>query len=190
MRPTIGVDEVGRGCWAGPLLVVAARVRTGLPDGLKDSKLMTRQQRLKLLSTLNVCCEFGEGWVSALEIDELGLSEALRQGVKRALDSLKVVDDEAIIIDGKINYCPSKYRQVICQVSADRDVTLVSAAAIYAKETRDLYMRKLNKRYPGYGFDKHVGYGTELHKLMLKKLGAIPGVHRHSFKPVKQRTSR
>jgi ribonuclease HII len=182
----IGVDEVGRGSWAGPLLVVAARAKTGLPSGIKDSKAMTRTQRLKILNELSICCEFGEGWVSALEIDKIGLSYAIRRGVQYALDSLRAGTDEVIIMDGNVNYCPRRFRQAVCQISADRDVSVVSAASIYAKVTRDAYMRNLNSLYPGYGFDKHVGYGTEFHKLMLKKLGIIPGVHRNSFKPIKQ----
>lgn len=184
----IGVDEVGRGSWAGPLLVVAARAKTKLPPDLKDSKLMTPRQRLEMLNRLSVCCEFGEGWVPASEIDEYGLANALRKGVKRALSSLHARIDETILIDGKVNYCSAEFRQVTCQVAADRDVPLVSSAAIFAKVTRDNYMHKLHGLYPGYGFDKHVGYGTKLHELMLKELGPVPGIHRNSFKPIKQMT--
>lgn len=180
----IGVDEVGRGSWAGPLLVVAARAKTRLPEDLKDSKLMTPRQRLEILNELSICCEFGEGWVSAPEIDESGLAEALRKGVKRALGALQAGLDETIIVDGKVNYCPAGFRHVTCQISADRDIPVVSAASVYAKVLRDSYMQELNNFYPGYGFDKHVGYGTELHKVMLEKLGAIPEIHRSSFKSV------
>lgn len=182
----IGIDEVGRGCLAGPLLVVAAREKTALPGRLKDSKLMTRRQRLQTLNMLSVCCEFGEGWVSALEIDKLGLADAMRQGVARALRSLRVSADDTIIMDGKVNYCSGRFSQATCRISADRDVPIVAAASIYAKVARDNYMQKLNKLYPGYGFDRHVGYGTKLHRVMLEKLGAVPGVHRRSFRPLKQ----
>ena len=84
----VGVDEVGRGCWAGPLLVVAARAHSGLPDSLTDSKLLSKKQRELILNLLSNCCNFGEGWVKVDEIDTLGLANALKLGVSRALESL------------------------------------------------------------------------------------------------------
>ena len=84
----VGVDEVGRGCLAGPLLVVAARAGSKLPDGLKDSKLMSRRQREEILNLLSICCQFGEGWVEPLEIDSrLGCGP--KAGRARALAALK-----------------------------------------------------------------------------------------------------
>jgi ribonuclease HII len=85
----IGVDEVGRGSLAGPLLVVAARAVDELPEGLKDSKLLSRKQREQIFNMLNICCEFGEGWVKATEIDYHGLSQALRLGAARALRNIR-----------------------------------------------------------------------------------------------------
>lgn len=81
----IGIDEVGRGSWAGPLLVVAARTESTLPHALKDSKVLTKLQRSKILHLLLICCQFGEGWVLPEEIDKYGLTESMRIGVKRAL---------------------------------------------------------------------------------------------------------
>ncbi|MGA3150249.1 MAG: ribonuclease HII [Candidatus Saccharimonadales bacterium] len=180
----IGVDEVGRGCWAGPLLVVAVRAKADLPLGLKDSKLMTKLQRQQILNTLSSCCEFGEGWVNVAEIDSRGLAIALRLGIARALRMLKAQIDEEIIMDGKVNYVPAHFSNVKCLVDADVLIPLVSAAGIFAKVRRDSYMGKLKKRYPAYGFENHVGYGTAAHKLAIEQHGILEGVHRMSFKPL------
>jgi len=180
----IGIDEVGRGCWAGPLLIVAARQKADLPGGLKDSKLLSRAQREKILDLLSISCDFGEGWVNAKEIDKKGLAEAMRLGVGRALAAIKVEPLEEIIIDGKVNYAPPRYSNARCIVDADAIVPLVSAASIYAKVRRDRYMSVLKENYPAYGFEKHVGYGTSAHRLAIEQNGILEGVHRQSFKPI------
>jgi ribonuclease HII len=180
----IGIDEVGRGCWAGPLLVVAARQCGSLPAGLTDSKLLSRSQREEILDLLSICCEFGNGWVEALEIDRLGLAEALRLGVQRALSDLKVLESEEVLLDGSVNYINSKYKYGRCEIDADLNVPIVSAASIHAKVTRDNLMRSLAKKYPDYGFENHVGYGTKFHRSAIVQLGALEGVHRYSFKPI------
>jgi len=180
----VGVDEVGRGCWAGPLLVVAAKPNGLLPAGLRDSKLMSKKQRQVAVGLLASSCRFGEGWVSVAEIDELGLAGAMRLGTKRALLSLGVGIKEPIIMDGKVNYAPVKYKNVKAVVDADATIPAVSAAGIYAKVKRDDFMAALRNDYPDYGFDKHVGYGTLLHRLALEKHGALRGVHRMSFRPL------
>ncbi len=180
----VGIDEVGRGCWAGPLLVVAAREKDKLPDGLKDSKLLSKTQREKLLNKLSNSCEFGEGWVSATEIDELGLAGAMRLGVEKALTELEARDDEEIVLDGNANYLPKHFTNAKCLIDADAMVPLVSAASICAKVRRDAYMSKLKDTHPAYGFDKHVGYGTAAHKLAIEQNGVLEGIHRLSFKPI------
>ena len=181
----VGIDEVGRGCWAGPLLVVAVRATGELPQGLKDSKVMTKLQRQKILNKLSNCCQFGQGWVSASEIDESGLAEALRLGVSRALSDLGVKADEEIIMDGKVNYVPANFSNVKCVIDADALIPLVSAAGIYAKVRRDEYMSKLQEQHPAYGFEKHVGYGTAAHRLAIIEHGIIKDLHRLSFKPIR-----
>jgi ribonuclease HII len=180
----VGIDEVGRGCWAGPLLVVAARATAELPDGLKDSKLLTRIQREEILNKLSISCGFGEGWVKASEIDNLGLAGALRLGVKRALVDLRVEINEEIIMDGKINYLPKKFINGRAIIDADNLVPIVSAASIYAKVTRDHFMAGLAKKYPLYSFEKHVGYGTKEHQAALSSYGVIKRVHRASYAPI------
>jgi len=204
----VGVDEVGRGCWAGPLLIVAARQIGPLPEGLRDSKLMTAKQREKMLDLLappknlsgavgnriaehqvfgpglSNCCQFGEGWVEAREIDAKGLASALRLGVARALKSLGAGPAERVVMDGKVNYLPKKFINGRAAIKADSSVPIVSAASIYAKVTRDKFMANLAKSYPLYHFEKHVGYGTKLHKAAIVSLGPIRSVHRFSYAPI------
>lgn len=184
MSSVIGIDEVGRGCLAGPLLVVAARNKGKLPKGLKDSKLLSSKQRNSLAVELEKICEIGEGWVSPLEIDSLGLSDAMRLAVKRALVSLGTFVGDQIIIDGKINYCPEEYNSVQPIVDADGLIPIVSAASIIAKVKRDSYMKIQSQEFPQYGFEFHVGYGTKIHLQAIRDHG-ICSIHRTSFSPIK-----
>lgn len=180
----VGIDEVGRGCWAGPLLVVAARQGAELPLGLKDSKQLSRKQRSELLELLSISCDFGEGWVKPSEVDSLGLSKALRLGALRALRGLQVSRDEAVILDGSFNYLPKKFTNSQVLITGDKLLPIISAASVYAKVTRDNYMLKLAKKYPNYKFETHVGYGTKAHMLALKTHGALKYIHRSSFSPI------
>jgi ribonuclease HII len=182
----VGVDEVGRGCWAGPLLVVAARKVKPLPSGLNDSKLLSRLQRETIFEKLVISCQFGEGWVTPVEIDEIGLADALRIGVIRSLNAIKVSANEKIIMDGNVNYVPVRYTKSRCAINADSTVPIVSAASVCAKVLRDRFMIELVQKYPKYGFEKHVGYGTTTHSAALKEHGVIDGIHRKSYKPVKK----
>lgn len=186
MHNVVGIDEVGRGCWAGPLLVVAAKLKSSmeLPAGLADSKTLSRTQREAIFATLVEKFHFGEGWVQPEEIDQFGLTKAMRIAVSRALISLGTAHDTRIIIDGHINYCPEEYTHVQTVIKADSLHPVVSAASIYAKVKRDQHMSRLAKFHPFYGFEKHVGYGTELHRATLK-LHGVSKIHRLSFKPVK-----
>lgn len=184
MANKIGIDEVGRGCWAGPLLVVAAKSKTDLPTGLTDSKALSKSMRESLFEAIKQSCELGEGWVAPAEIDELGLTAAMRLAVQRALKALGAEAGDEIIMDGNYNYCPKRYKNVTCVVKADALEPIVSAASIYAKVTRDKYMAEQALQYPAYGFEKHVGYGTLAHLAALRDFG-ICELHRLSYKPVK-----
>ncbi len=179
----VGVDEVGRGSWAGPLLVVAAQATSELPDGVADSKMLTKIKRELLSVELKLACRFGEGWVQPEEIDEHGLAQAMRIGVNRALVALGTDLAAEIIIDGNINYCPVEFRNARCEIKADSLHPIVSAASIYAKVTRDAYMAKIARFYPNYRFEKHVGYGTKLHRDILTRYG-VSALHRKSYKPI------
>ena len=145
---------------------------------------MSRKQREEMLNKLSKVCEFGEGWVSAAEIDQKGLANAMRLGIARALKALKVLSAEQIVLDGSVNYVSKLFNNVSCLAGADRQIPAVSAASVYAKVTRDKFMRELSLKHPNYGFENHVGYGTKAHQLALKQFGILNGIHRTSFKPV------
>ncbi len=179
----IGIDEVGRGAWAGPLLVVAARQANELPDGLRDSKVLSKARRESLNIDIKATCDIGEGWVSPEDIDRLGLAMAMKLGVSRALLMLEAGATEPIIMDGSTNYCNEEYVNVKTVVRADSKYTIVSAASIVAKVARDNYMAEMVKTHPNYGFESHVGYGTKLHSDALRKYG-ITTIHRKSYAPI------
>lgn len=182
----VGVDEVGRGCWAGPL--VAGAVILDRPiNGLRDSKKLSRAQREALAVAIqDQAVAIGLGWVDPATIDAIGLTAAVRLAMERAVARLGVVYDE-IIIDGSFNFLSHLQRptgpKISTLVKADDLVPAVSAASIMAKVARDTYMYQAALLYPDYGFERHVGYGTALHSAQLKLQGVTPE-HRRSYKPV------
>ena len=178
---TLGADEVGRGCWAGPL--VAGAVLLARPiDGLKDSKKLSKKQRERLSKIILAEAEaYGLGWVWPNEIDQLGLTAAVELAMRRAVEQITADYDE-LIIDGNYNFFPEEPRAKAI-IKADDLVPAVSAASIIAKVARDNYMEELAVQYPEYGFEKHVGYGTALHIERLK-LHGVSDQHRRSYKPI------
>ncbi|CAL9551314.1 ribonuclease HII [Streptomyces sp. enrichment culture] len=172
-----GVDEVGRGAWAGPVTVCAAI--TGLrrpPAGLTDSKLITPKRRAELAAEL-------EQWVTAHalghaspeEIDELGMTAALRLAAIRALDALPVRPD-AVILDGKHDYLGDPWR-VRTVIKGDQSCVAVAAASVIAKVRRDAMMAELESQYDTYapfGFAANAGYPSPVHKAALAELGPTP----------------
>lgn len=181
MKIILGVDEVGRGCWAGPLVAGAVVLRTPIP-GLKDSKKLTAHQRDSLSALINTeALSTGIGWVSPEEIDQLGLTKAVGLAMQRAVEMIDVAYDQ-LIVDGNINYFAANPKS-IAVVRADDTVAEASAASIIAKVARDSYMQKISALYPEYGFERHVGYGTKFHADALQLHGISP-LHRKSFKPI------
>ncbi|MCA9325317.1 ribonuclease HII [Candidatus Saccharibacteria bacterium] len=179
---TVGIDEVGRGCWAGPLVAAAVVLQRPI-IGLKDSKKLTKLQREKLVKTIESdAMSVGIGWVWPEQIDDIGLSKAVELAMHRAMAEISCNYDE-VIIDGNINYFNGnpKARAV---VRADDTVPAVSAASIVAKVARDNYMTEAARKHPGYGFERHVGYGTAEHIRQLKQLG-VSEIHRLSYKPIR-----
>ncbi len=178
---TLGVDEVGRGCWAGPLVAGAVILRKPI-IGLRDSKLLSKLQRQKFAAIIQAEAAFGLGWVTAQEVDTLGLTEAVRLAMQRAIDQVMAVYDE-IIVDGNYNFLAHDDRSRAV-IRADNIYPSVSAASIVAKVARDTYMSEVaHVELPQYHFDKHVGYGTKLHLQALAEHGPS-SLHRMSYKPV------
>lgn len=182
----VGIDEVGRGCWAGPV-VASAVILDGHVDiaGLNDSKKLSRAQRERLAIIIHEqAVAVGIGWVWPEEIDRMGLTASVAKAMQLAVRQIKITYDE-IIIDGTYNFLTG-YAHVRTMAGADALVPAVSAASIVAKVARDDYMRgEAARQYPQYGFDRHVGYGTPLHLKMLLQHG-VTKIHRKSYKPVHQ----
>jgi ribonuclease HII len=177
----VGIDEVGRGCWAGPVVAGAVALREPIP-GLKDSKKLSKKMREKLDGDIRVeALAFGIGWVTPDELDEIGLTAAVGLAMERALAQITVDYDE-LIVDGNYNYF-AKNPKARAVIAADNTVPEVSAASIIAKVARDKYMADSARTYPGYAFERHVGYGTAVHQAALKELG-LCALHRRSFKPI------
>jgi ribonuclease HII len=151
--------------------------------GLKDSKKLSRARRESLsIQILEEALAFGLGWVEPAEIDTMGLTEAVRLAMHRALASIPLPYD-VLIIDGGYNFFPENSKATTL-IKADDLIPAVSAASIIAKVARDQHMMELAIKYPKYGFEKHVGYGTAHHIAMLRQYGASD-MHRLSYKPIK-----
>lgn len=184
----LGIDEVGRGPWAGPLVVgaVVLSENTSL-RGLTDSKKLSAKKRIELDQQIREeALAYGLGWVHADELDIIGLSEALRVATIRAVEGITVPYHQ-IIIDGTINFLKdtTKGQYVTTMPKADLLIPAVSAASIIAKVARDVYMERQDSLYPEYGFATHVGYGTAKHQQALREYG-ITMLHRTSFAPIKK----
>ena len=181
----LGIDEAGRGPWAGPLVVGAVVLGDSEIIGLTDSKKLTKRKRELLYDEIvNKAAAFGTGWVEASEMDEVGMSEALRLATRRAVEKIAVSYSE-IIIDGTINFLvdTNKGKYVQTMPKADLLIPSVSAASIMAKVERDRYMTEQGLLYPEYGFESHAGYGVARHREAIETHGVTP-LHRLSFAPL------
>ncbi len=182
-----GIDEAGRGPWAGP--VVAAAVILDLrsiPDGLNDSKKLDPQTREELYLPICASSEFGIGIVDSTTIDEINILQATYLAMQRAVAALKSMPHLALI-DG--NRAPKLGCHAQTIIGGDAKSLSIAAASILAKVTRDRMMVELDKEFPDYGFAAHKGYGTPLHQAALAKFGPA-SVHRRSFKPVAEALAR
>jgi len=188
----LGIDEVGRGSWAGPLVAGAVlfddtfMVPADAIWRLDDSKVLSKQQREVANDAIyELAIAYGLGWVDNREIDALGLTAAVALAMRRAVDVVfaKIADVDEIVIDGSYNFLPD-FPRAKAVVKADGTVPAVSAASIIAKVARDNWMAEHAERLcPGYSFARHVGYGTKLHQEALAALG-VSDLHRRSFRPV------
>jgi len=181
----LGIDEVGRGPWAGPLVVGAVVLGDTAIVGLADSKKLSAKKRNVLSKEiLEKATAVGLGWVHADELDSIGLGPALALATRRAVEQITVPYHE-IIIDGTINFLKgtTKENYVSLLPKADSLIASVSAASIVAKVARDGWMTEQAVNYPEYGFERHMGYGTALHGDALALHGVTP-LHRRSFAPI------
>jgi len=178
-----GIDEAGRGPWAGPVAAAAVILDPARPiTGLTDSKKLSETRREALVPGIEAgSLAFSVGWASAAEIDRLNIRQATHLAMRRAVEGLGLRPD-ALLVDG--NDAPDLGRPARAIVRGDLTEPAISAASILAKCARDKLMRTLCAAYPGYGFSQHKGYGTRAHAEALKRLGPCPQ-HRRSFAPVR-----
>ena len=188
----LGIDEVGRGPWAGPLVVGAVILGGAEIDGLDDSKKLTKKRREALdVEIREKAAAWALGWVSAQELDDIGMSEALRLATRRAVEQIQAqcrqqnLAFSEIIIDGKVNFLRGTALEKFAMTmpKADGLIPSVSAASIVAKVVRDQFMAEQDAVYPGYGFVSNAGYGVAKHRAAIERLGVTP-LHRLSFAPL------
>jgi ribonuclease HII len=184
-----GIDEVGRGCWAGPVVaaaVVLSDVVWHLPTllaGLNDSKQLSAAQRTALAHTIQrLALGIGIGWVSAHDIDCLGILNATKLAMQQAIMSLPHIPD-ALLIDAVT--LPHWRIPQHALIKGDARSLSIAAASVIAKVHRDYAVSAYEHAYPGYGFANHKGYGTTQHHTALMRLGPTP-LHRFSFTPMSQ----
>jgi len=186
-----GLDEVGRGAWAGPLVAAAVilprapKLKTQISNvkrlyGIRDSKLLSASQREKLAKKIRRSSKVGIGEVSVKELNKLKLTKATQLAFRRAIRALKIKPDY-ILSDGFRYVSPTLCRAII---KGDRICSSIAAASIVAKVYRDKLMRKLDKEIKGYNFSSHKGYGTKEHQKSLKKLGPS-SEHRMFYKSLR-----
>ena len=188
----LGIDEVGRGPWAGPLVVGAVILGGAEIEGLNDSKKLTKKRRETLDEVIRKqSAAWALGWVSAGELDEVGMTKALRLATRRAVKQIQsrckennLAFDE-IIIDGTVNFLADTALEQYVTVMAKADglIPSVSAASIIAKVARDQFMAEQDVIYPGYGFASNAGYGVAKHRAAIERLGVTP-LHRLGFAPL------
>jgi ribonuclease HII len=181
-----GVDEAGRGCWAGPVVAAAVILPAGIMvPGLDDSKRLSAIRREGLFAAIAATAVCWRACaVAAAEIDRTHILAATLQAMTRSIARLSVAPD-LVLVDG--NQAPLSDHPVETLVRGDGTSSVVAAASIVAKVLRDRVMVAWDRRYPGYGFAAHKGYGVAAHRRALRELGPCP-LHRRTFKPVADAT--
>jgi ribonuclease HII len=176
-----GIDEAGRGPWAGPVVAAAVILdRHRVPPGLDDSKALSAKKRAALFSPILETARVGVGRAGVEDIERLNILGAALLAMARAMEDLGTQPDLALI-DG--NRPPRLPCPVQCVVKGDSRSLSVAAASIVAKVTRDRLMAELAQTFPGYGWERNAGYGTREHSAALERLGVTPH-HRRSFAPI------
>ena len=177
----VGIDEVGRGAWAGPLMVGAAVLpRDKRVNGVRDSKMLTEANREFLFDRIaSWCISWSVGAASQEECDDLGMAAAQKLAARRAIEALAVRPDVAVV-DGKWNFVAPHVPTVEMRVKADLHCLSVAAASILAKVTRDRLMRSWADSYPHWSFDTNKGYPCPQHKAALQGYGPS-AIHRRTW---------
>ncbi len=182
-----GVDEAGRGSWAGPVVAGAVildreKLTDNFLDNLDDSKKLKPARREELFEELRLCANIGIGQSDVIEIDKVNILKATLSAMARAVRNLNTHTD-FVLVDG--NVAPKLSCHSECIVRGDSLSMSIAAASIIAKVTRDRIMADLACAYPGYGWDRNVGYGTQKHREAIEKYG-VTIQHRKSYKPIKK----
>ena len=178
---TAGVDEVGRGCLAGPVVSAAVILKDSIDLSLlKDSKKITFKKRIEIAKHIKLNSTYAVGISSVKEILNLNILQAALLSMKRAIDKL-VIKPELILIDG--NFAPKGLKNYKTIINGDEKIKSISAASIVAKVFRDQLMIKLSEEFNKYAWERNFGYGTKAHMNALKKFG-ITSHHRKGFKPI------
>ena len=191
-RTIVGVDEVGRGCLAGPVFAACAIIDYDLlfklpsdqVDLIRDSKTLSAKQRNKIVPVINsICCEYAIESAHVFEIEQFGIVNATFLAMKRALAKCEKTYD-VVLTDGN-KLIPDIVGQQIAVIKGDQLCYSIAAASILAKQKRDFFMQEQATCFPLYGFDLHVGYGTKKHLEAIKRHGICP-LHRRNFSPISQ----
>ena len=177
----IGIDEAGRGPWAGPVVVVAFKLdKTAIAvEGVKDSKKTTLRQRLRIFGELKSKSKFKVACVNNQEIDRVGIKNATEHAILVLIGAYQNTNPY-FIVDGIFNI---EIPNIKMRNKADNEFYSVACASILAKVTRDKMMDKFAEEFPEYSFERHKGYGTMLHEQAIKQYG-LCRIHRRSFKPI------
>ena len=176
-----GIDEAGRGPWAGPVVAAAVILdRHRVPPGLDDSKALTAPKRAALFGLIKETARVGVGRAGIGDIERLNILGAALLAMARAVEDLGIVPDLALVDGNRPPHLPCP---VQCVVKGDSRSLSVAAASIVAKVTRDRLMADLAGECPGYGWERNAGYGTREHRAALERLGVTPH-HRRTFAPI------
>ncbi len=184
-----GIDEAGRGAWAGPVTAAAVVLPCNQMDltmqlrGVRDSKQMTALQRERCAGLIRAAAiSWAVGWAAQTEIDTLGILPATRLAMRRAIEALAVIPEHLLVDAVRL---PEIALGQTALIKGDARALSIAAAAVLAKTARDAWMRSLDEQFPGYGFAAHKGYGTAAHQRALDTLGPC-AEHRASYAPVQR----
>ncbi len=183
-RAVVGIDEAGRGAWAGPVVAacVCFKAKVDRNIAVKDSKLLSPNQRQSLYQQITVDYDYGLGVVDNVSIDEIGILSATKMAMQLAIMNLKAQPDYLLIDAVKLETAAAPQENII---QGDNKIWCIAAASILAKVYRDQLMLQYHQKYGRYAFDRHKGYGTRLHQDRLQEYG-VCDLHRQSYRPIKK----